>query len=403
MPRILKSLIATACVALVLSASALATRIMVVSNIHYMDRALYQGSELFIRALRAGDGKYAQFGDELMAALCDQVRALRPDALIVTGDLTFNGERDSHAALAGWFARIEAQGTPVWVIPGNHDINVTSARGFAGDGWYAVPPVAPEEFCAIYADHMLPPEGGAGLSYAVDVNSSLRVAMTDVAYYEGGAQTFGLFTAGHAAWLEEALSGAGGTELITATHHSLLPHTRFSQESFLMFGHEAMEALALKHGVRLNLSGHMHAQHIARQGALADAALGAFCSWPHRYALVTLDRGALTYQAKSLDPVFLPEGFLEDSRAWFEGIAREKTEAALEGVDEDDQALMAGFAARFNLAYFAGTYDRDDPAWRDDPAYRLWRARADEPFGQYLNLVMDEPTGDNLCCAFNPD
>ena len=86
--------------ALMLCASASATQIMVVSDIHYMDESLYEGSELFLRALRAGDGKLTQHSGELMAALVAEADRLRPDAMVVTGDLTFNGERASHVGLA---------------------------------------------------------------------------------------------------------------------------------------------------------------------------------------------------------------------------------------------------------------------------------------------------------------
>ena len=147
--------------------------------------------------------------------------------------------------------------------------------------------------------------------------------------------------------------------------------------------------------MRLHLSGHIHAQHIAEDGGVTDAATGAFCTWPHRYAVVTLsDDGALTYAARALEADQLPEGFLEESRAWTEAIHRDKTAAYLENIPERD--AMADYAARFNLAYFAGTYRPDDPAWREDAAYALWRSHADNPFWRYLGMVMDEPAGDNL-------
>ena len=162
-----------------------------------------------------------------------------------------------------------------------------------------------------------------------------------------------------------------GVRVVTATHHSLLSHTDFAKENFLMFGHEGMAALNQQYGVPLNLSGHLHIQHIARYGSLADAALGAFCIWPHRYATVTLSDKGLAYEAKALDEAFLPEGFLEESREWFAGITRDKITPLLART-EDEISLMADYAARFNLAYFSGTYRRGDPVWMDDPAYSLW-------------------------------
>ena len=377
--------------------SAHATQIMVISDLHYMARELYDGSDLFIRALQAGDGKITQYGDELMEALCDEAVRLQPDALIVTGDLSFNGERASHEALADWFARIESNGIPVWVIPGNHDINVPSARWFQGNGWEYTPAVTPEEFGTIYADCLLEEAEGAGFSYLVKVDDHLWVAMTDVAFYQGEAQAFGVFMAGHATWLEQVMREGEAVERITASHHSLVPHTEFSRESYVMLGNEAMLELNRRFGIRLHLSGHLHVQHIASQDGATNAALGAFCTWPHRYALVTLeDDGSLKYEARSLDEAFLPEGFLAISQTWFSDIAKAKVKASLpEGTA--DIEMLAEYAARFNLAYFAGTYRSDDPSWEADPAYELWsRRHKDNLFWQYMDMAMNEPNGENL-------
>lgn len=377
------------------------TRVMVVSDLHYLARELYAGSGLFLRALRAGDGKFAQYGDELLRALEQTALREMPDALIVSGDLTFNGEKASHQALAACFSRLRQAGVPVWVIPGNHDINTGAARGYADGGLYGVEGVSEADFAEIYRDSMLPGAEGAQFSYAVPLSDSLWAAMTDVAYYRGQAQTFGVFTAGHRAWLQSVLERArmAGAEVIAVTHHSLIAHTDFLRDSYQMMGYETMLELAKQYGVRLNLSGHLHIQHIAREAGVADAALGAFCLWPHRYALVTLeDDGALRYEARSLAAEDLPDGLLSESRAWFLGITEEKTRAALANASLPDGALdaMADFAARFNLAYFSGTYESADPSWRADPAYALWQEYGGGAFGQYLTMVMDEPNGENL-------
>ena len=45
----------------------------------------------------------------------------KADGLILSGDLTFNGEKKSHEELAEKFKKVEKSGAPVMVIPGNHD------------------------------------------------------------------------------------------------------------------------------------------------------------------------------------------------------------------------------------------------------------------------------------------
>ena len=89
------------------------TKLMIVSDLHYLAPSLCRDSGLFLRSLRRGDGKITQYGEELLAALYQEILREGPDALIVTGDLTFNGEKLSHLALADWFRAMENAGVSV--------------------------------------------------------------------------------------------------------------------------------------------------------------------------------------------------------------------------------------------------------------------------------------------------
>ena len=368
------------------------TKVMAVTDIHYLARPLYEYSEIFVEILKGGDGKLTQYGDELLDALYLEIQEEKPDALLVTGDLSFNGEKQSHLDLAAWFSKVEASGVPVWVIPGNHDMN-TRPAGFSRRSYYATESVNEEEFKEIYQDFMLP--GWAGCSYIAPVSDELWALMTDVTYCP---QAFGVFMKAHADWLTEALQKAkeANVRVMTATHQNLVAHTEFTKDNYLMFGNEQMLDLLAEAGVPLNLSGHMHVQNIAAEKGVTDAASGAFCVWPHRYAVVTLsEEQGFRYEAKSLREDFLPEGLLELSRNWFSDIVRTMASAGLAAVPEEPKKLMLDYAARFNLAYFSGLYDPADAAWTRDPAYALWEAQ-DCLFGQYMRLVMNEENGENL-------
>ena len=391
-----KLLILLALLLLPLSARA-QTRLMVVSDTHYLAPELYKGSALFLQAMRQTDGKVPQYGEELMAALVAQAEALRPDALVITGDLAFNGERASHIALAEWLRKIEDAGVPVYVIPGNHDINVYRPVRFLENGWEYTAPVTQEEFAAIYAPFLLPKEGGdnAGLSYHAEIGEKLWLAMLDVSFYQGSAQTFGLYTADHRDFLKGVLdqAQAAGVAVISATHQSVLAHTQFNRDGFLTMGSDQLAAQLVQGGVRLNLSGHLHIQHTAQANGLTDIALGAFCITPHRYAWVTVaDDGSISYEARALDDRYLPEGFAETSLNWFKDVSAEKTRAGLLtlGLPEEEISRMTAFSSRFSAAYFAGTYGSRDPSWREDPDYLLWLRPEVSSHSAYMTTIMDE-------------
>jgi 3',5'-cyclic AMP phosphodiesterase CpdA len=82
----------------------------------------------------------------------------KPDVLILPGDLTFNGARESHAALIEKLQRISDAGVRVLVLPGNHDLNNPMAARFHGDSFDRVESVTAEEFAemcrGLHATHV---------------------------------------------------------------------------------------------------------------------------------------------------------------------------------------------------------------------------------------------------------
>lgn len=95
----------------------------------------------------------------------------------------------------------------------NHDLNTLTPRDYSGDELYAVDGVTAEEFaviCSDFTDHVAE---GANMSYTLPISDELWFTMTDVAYYEGMAHTFGMFTAGHSSWLEDVMEDARAKDI----------------------------------------------------------------------------------------------------------------------------------------------------------------------------------------------
>ena len=87
---------------------------------------------------------------ELLDAFMDQVIEENPAALVLSGDITMNGEKINHEELAEKLKKVQDAGIPVLVIPGNHDINNTNASVYFGAEKTPADPVTPEEFYNIY-------------------------------------------------------------------------------------------------------------------------------------------------------------------------------------------------------------------------------------------------------------
>ena len=75
-----------------------------------------------------------EYGWEVMDAFLDDMKEEDPDLLILSGDLTLDGEKASHEELAELLEGLSEAGIEVAVIPGNHDINNPDARRYTADG-----------------------------------------------------------------------------------------------------------------------------------------------------------------------------------------------------------------------------------------------------------------------------
>jgi len=109
------------------------SRIIIATDMHYLARELTDFQSSFTNRVEHEDGKVMQYVWEITDAFIHEVKKEKPDLVILSGDLTYNGEWESHIEFAEKLEEIEEAGIPVIVIPGNHDINNRYAVRFAGD------------------------------------------------------------------------------------------------------------------------------------------------------------------------------------------------------------------------------------------------------------------------------
>ena len=114
------------------TASSANDRIVIISDPHLLSPELVTPGAA-IDAADAAETKMMAQSDDIMRALTDSIIALRPACVLITGDLTHNGERLSHERMVQHLDRMAGYGIQPLVIPGNHDCNNPYARRFDGD------------------------------------------------------------------------------------------------------------------------------------------------------------------------------------------------------------------------------------------------------------------------------
>lgn len=363
--------------------------IMVATDLHYLSKSINDGGEAFCNVMSKGDGKVMTYIEEIVDAFVLEVIKRKPDGLLLLGDLTFNSERISHIELAAKLERVVSAGVPVYLIPGNHDINHERCMGFRGNEVYKVESVSQKEFQEIYrhcgydrAEYF----DKSSASYVVKLSESLYVIMLDTNSYSQnylGEQAL--------IWLENVLKEISKPDvhILGVSHQNLLEHNFMFTEGFMIKNAQRIEELYKKYNVKLNLSGHMHIQHIEDRG-VAEIVTSSLAVAPNHFANILYDGKSFKYLTQSLE-VEAVDGFKSISRHEFDGVGERqlvrlfKTHG-FEDISESDIDKMGKAFVKMNEKYFAGEiFDVDE----FEEGIKLWEEQPESFTSVYIKSILE--------------
>jgi hypothetical protein len=222
-------------------------------------------------ALEAGAYELFPEGPEIVSGVVSTLVREHPSFVLVTGDLTKDGERASHELAVRTLAPLRAAGIPVLVIPGNHDILNPLAFGYTGAKPTPVPSVTPGEFADLYRDFgygSALDRDPASLSYLAEPVPGLRVLALDTCRYEENAGRGHEVTAGRIRpatwpWIDRVLDAAArdGVPVVVMLHHALVEKFQGQARVFrdyVVADQEEVQRRLARHGVQLAFTGHFH-------------------------------------------------------------------------------------------------------------------------------------------------
>jgi hypothetical protein len=205
----------------------------VISDLHYYDTSLGTTGTAFQKYLD-NDRKLLVESSDILNAAIENILKSDVKFVLVSGDLTKDGERQDHDKVAAQLARLTDKGIKVYVVPGNHDINNSWAYSFSGETTASVPTIAAQDFADIYAgfgygDALYRDSGS--LSYVAEpVQGMWLVCLDACRYYDNkpGEESVvaGKFTQGLETWLEGILKKANesGKSVTVMMHHGVVEH-----------------------------------------------------------------------------------------------------------------------------------------------------------------------------------
>lgn len=300
-------------------------RIAVMSDLHYLSPDMIADTEDFEHAFNS-DRKLLKESSSVLHEMLERVRADKPDILLVSGDLTKDGEQECHAALAKQLQQLQQDvpGLKIYVINGNHDIRNYNAKNFNTADGKAVPATRtePEDFKRIYdfvySDPTVlatftPAEGNkaGGLSYVARPVEGLTVIAMDTCRYSkentsNGTdehETSGAISADLEKWVIEqtAAAKARGDLVIGLEHHGLVSHFDVQPTILPMYLVNGYERIAQEYadaGMSVVFTGHMHAVDIAAMTTKAgntfyDIETGSALTYPCPVRFVDLRRSTV--------------------------------------------------------------------------------------------------------------
>lgn len=390
---------------------------IVATDIHYLARSLTDGGSGFQYMVEHGDGKVVTYAEPIVDAFLEEVIEKKPDVLILSGDLTLEGEKESHMELAEKLRSVTAAGIPVLVIPGNHDINNRHAAAFRGGERLPAEYTTPAEFREIYqefgyADGLC--YDGTTLSYVYEIDDYNRLLMLDTCQYTPRARVGGAILSDTYDWIEEQLENAwdDGMNVIPVGHHNLLDESEIYVADCTIEHGEQLAEMLEGWDVPLFLSGHLHVQHTKRSEddrGIWEMVTSSLTTPACRYGVLTFrDDGSFQYQTRAIDM----EGWARRhhrtendllnfdtfKKPFLRRVFYNQSADALEDVSvltAIQKEQMSQFYSELNYHYYQGTVYQVREKMLKEPAYRLWQ---NEGFltelGDYVQYILEDGKDD---------
>lgn len=281
---------------LMMKASNGGQKLVVLSDPHVMAPELLISEGKAWTSYLKGQRKMIDYSARLFDEMVSRIKNdLHPNLVLITGDLTKDGEQLSHAYVKAKLDELRSEGIQVLVIPGNHDLNNPNAVSYDGAETTAVEVATNDWFAAQYADYGYGPSSereASTLTYACEPIEGLVVIGID-----SGKK--GELSSATLDWVCDKASKASseGKRVIAMMHHPLIPHVTHAEtlvRTYVIKDFDTIRQALIEAGIKVIFTGHFHTSDIAKDfndgltREIYDVNTGSLISYPCDYREVTL-------------------------------------------------------------------------------------------------------------------
>lgn len=357
-------------------------KMMVATDLHYLAKDYHDDGIKSQSLYELRDGKIVKYITEITQTFIDTALEVHPDVVLLTGDLTFNGEEASHQELAKMLQPLIDEGIQVLAIPGNHDIRNPYAYSYREDKIYYENTVEAEDFRKIYQNcgyRYASSKDENSLSYLYKISEDIWLLLLDTNGYEYnsgfGLNNIGKIKEGTMEWIKQCYADAEMQDatIYTVSHHSLLKNPYLHSDDYrIQNGKEFREWIAT-HGTSVHFSGHIHTQSIISETIegqeVYEITTESLAVSENLYGMVTISPDSFTYEAKGLDvdswafnnQIENPEllDFKNYARQFYQDVSYKHFLSNYESIEVEQSVKekVAYLLAVSNPYYFSGNID----------------------------------------------
>ncbi|MCL2720839.1 MAG: metallophosphoesterase [Treponema sp.] len=363
----------------------------VISDTHVYCPSLGSSGSAFEKVMYS-DRKLLLDSIELLDFAIDNIIASGVQFVLISGDLTKDGELINHQIMAEKLKRLTDVNIAVYVVPGNHDVNCPDAVRFIGDYTESVATVSGEEFAQIYGDfgyNSALYRDSNSLSYVAEPAEGLWLLAIDSTRYKENvhgqhAIVSGKISQQTADWIASVLREAYSKNkaVMVLLHHGVVEHWNGQfklHPDYLIRDYINFGRFLSSWNVRLAFTGHYHAQDITRSDFngkfIYDIETGSLVTSPCPIRFLEIKDNIINIRTESIvDKIYPGTDFAANAAAFVKTTVMLEAASVLKKyfVSDKDTAIITDAVGDAFTAHYNGD---EDPTLRpvlDKSKLGLW-------------------------------
>ena len=160
-------------------------KIAIITDVHFLSPKIAQPGKA-LESYEMASGRNISDLHSVINKTLAEIESAGTDILLIAGDITNHGERLSHIDFIEKLSPLQQRGMKIFVIPGNHDINIPDSKAYIGDTPTPTQSISAEEFSELYKPFgygNVLKRDTASLSYLAEINEKIWLLCFDTNRY----------------------------------------------------------------------------------------------------------------------------------------------------------------------------------------------------------------------------